>query len=310
LRIVDQQAIDGRRSVTYEWDAPLPSEERNLIQVLANTSEQAVGVGSVVVEQSPLKPTQTPKLYLLAVGMNEYRDSDVQPLAYSVADASAMVQALESRAASLFQIHEPILLTNSQVTPSRWRETFTQLRERLRDASPDDLLIIFMAGHGFVDARSGRYFFAGYDITRDEFDRGDHQSSIPWSDFQLLADVPCRKLALLDTCHSGAIQPLRSRQLKSAVRTFQHDQVLTVTASAGHERSEENAIWQHGAFTKTLLAGLDGQADSSHDGLVSLVELIDHVKRGVPELTAGRQNPTAGPIDLLPYVSLKLTQVK
>ncbi len=309
-RIVAEQTNDGLRRVTYEWTASLPNEPRNLIQVLAHTADQAVGLGSVIVEQPPLKPTRSPQLYVLALGMNEYRDGDVQPLRYAVADTQALVQTLKSRAASLFQIAEPTLLVNEQVTPSRWRETFGQLRERLRDVSPDDLLVIFMAGHGFVDHRSGRYFFAGYGITRDEFNRADYSSSIPWSDLQLLADVPCRKLALLDTCHSGAIQPLRGRHLKTAVRAFQSDQILTLTASAGHERSEENVRWGHGAFTKTLLDGLDGQADTSHDGLVSLGELIEHVQHGVPVLTEGRQNPTAGPSDLLPYVTLKLSQVK
>ncbi|MBL8830300.1 MAG: caspase family protein [Planctomycetaceae bacterium] len=309
-RIVEERTLDGARSVTYEWTASLPTEPRNLIQVLAQTADQAVGAGSVIVEQPPLQPTRPPKLYLLALGMNEYRDAEVQPLKYAVADVNAMLQTLKSRAAKLFQVAEPTLLVNEQVTPGRWRETFGQLRERLRDASPDDLLVIFLAGHGFVDHRSGRYFFAGYDITRDEFNRADYSSSISWSDLQLLADVPCRKLALLDTCHSGAIQPLRGRNLKTAVRALQSDQILTLTASAGHERSEENVRWGHGAFTKTLLDGLDGQADASQDGLVSLGELIEHVQRGVPVLTEGRQNPTAGPSDLLPYVTLKLSEVK
>jgi len=34
----------------------------------------------------------------------------------------------------------------------------------------------------------------------------DGSGTISWNDFGLLADIPCRKLALLDTCHSGAIQ--------------------------------------------------------------------------------------------------------
>ena len=311
-RVVEEQQVDGKRIVTYEWQARLATELRHLIQVLASTDELAVGASSVLVEQpanpEPLK--REPKLYLLAVGMNDYRDPAVQPLSYSVADAESIVQLFEARTSKFYQVDKPTILLNEQVTPAKWRETFTQLRERLSDAQPDDLLVIFLAGHGFVDPISSGYYFAGYNITREDYQRGIFASSIAWSDFQLLADIPCRKLAMLDTCHSGAIQPLRSRNLKAAVRTFHQDLILTLTASAGHEKSEEKAEWAHGAFTKTLLEGLEGQADASADGLVSLEELADHVKRHVPQLTGGRQNPTAGPIDLLPYVSLRLTSAK
>lgn len=313
-RIVEQQQLDNRRVVTLEWDAALPSEPQNLIQVLANTAEQAVGMASVVVEQPALEPVRKPRLHLLALGVNSYHDSEVQPLAYSVADANSVVQLFQSRAAGLFDVLPPLLLLNEHVTPANWQQTLAQLRRQLHDAQPDDLLVMFIAGHGFIDPRSGRYFLAGYEITREQFEQGDYASSIPWSEFLQLSDVPCRKLALVDTCHSGAVQPIGWRQLQSVVRSFQYDQVLTLTASAGHERSEENAAWQHGAFTKLLLDGLGGAADTRSpetrgDGVVTLPEIVSYVKRGVPELTAGRQNPTAGPVDLLPYISLRLSEL-
>ncbi len=166
-----------------------------------------------------------------------------------------------------------------------------------------------MAGHGFVDPATQRYYYAGHDLTRDQFMAGDYSTSISWSDFELLSDIPCRKLALLDTCHSGAIQPLRSRNLKSAIRDFQEDVVFTLTASAGNERSEENADWGHGAFTKSLLEALSGKAATSTPGVVMFNDVVGYVQQSVPALTDGRQNPTVAPEDLLPYVSLRLASV-
>jgi uncharacterized caspase-like protein len=175
------------------------------------------------------------------------------------------------------------------------------------NARPDDLLLIFMAGHGFVDPTTQCYYYAGYDLDREKYLGGDYSTSISWADFALLADIPCRKLVLLDTCHSGAFQQLRRNGVKAAVRDFQDDAILTVTAAASDERSEENADWRHGAFTKALLEVLSGHAKKSTDGFVTLVDVVDYVHRAVPELTDGRQNPTAAPEDLLPFISLRLT---
>ncbi len=310
-RLVERRELDDAIESTYEWNARLPSEHEHLIQVWATSAVDTIGQNSVVVAQEgerPL-PRRSPKLYVLAVGIDHYRDEAVQPLAYGVADARSVVSLFESSTQGLYSLGDKRLLLNERVTPQTWRETFAALHKQLRtDAQPDDLLVIFLAGHGFVDSQTQRYYFAGQAITRDEYQRGDYRSSIACDDFHLLADIPCRKLALLDTCHSGAIVPLRDRQLKSVVRALQQDVILTLTASAGHEKSEERAEWQHGAFTKVLLAGLQGQADRSQDGVVSLDEIVSYVQREVPQLTSGRQNPTAGPAELLPFVQLPLTR--
>jgi uncharacterized caspase-like protein len=115
-------------------------------------------------------------------------------------------------------------------------------------------------------------------------------------------------LALLDTCHSGAIQPARSSDLKTAVRQLQEDVIFTVTASTGDQRSAEKAAWGHGAFTKCLLEALGGQADTSGAGYITLDDLVAYIKQSVPKLTEGLQTPTAAPDDILPFTSLPLTK--
>lgn len=310
-QLINEAVVEGHKQVTYEWKIGLPAEPRVLIQVVAGTAAQTAALSSIVIERSlDDQPTQRPpKLYLLAVGIDRYRDPAIQPLAFAVADARSVVDLFRSKTSGLFKLAEPIVRTNEQVTRSQWTTAFKELNEKLKaDATADDLFVIFMAGHGFVDPEAGRYYFASQDISAEDVLSGKYGDSISWKDFELLADVPCRKLALLDTCHSGAIQPLRDRDLKAAIRALQEDVVLTIAASAGHERSEEKPSWGHGAFTKTLLDGLSGAADSTHDGAVSLDELIYYVKTQVPKLTDGRQNPAAAPDDLLRYVSLRLTE--
>lgn len=308
-RLVEQRVVDGRKQLLYEWTAGLPAEPRVLVQIVAGTKANTVALGSVFVERAKIeRAARPPRLYLLAVGVDKYLDPAIQPLRYAVADAQSIVDLVSIQATGLFDVAETKLQTNDQVTRDRWQATFAEMSQRLKeDAQPDDLFLIFMAGHGVVDPDEQQYYFASYDLSASDVLRGVYTGSISWRDFELLADVPCRKLAFLDTCHSGAIQPLRTRDLKAAIRALQQDVVLTVAASAGNERSEEKTAWQHGAFTKSLLEALEGAADTSRDGAVSLDELITYVKAQVPKLTEGRQNPTAAPDELLSVVSLRLT---
>jgi len=172
------------------------------------------------------------------------------------------------------------------------------------------VLLLFLAGHGVVDEETKKYYYPGYDFTEADYQKGNYKDCISWDDLHSLADVPCRKLAFLDTCHSGAIQPSRSSDLKAAVRQLQDDVIFTVTASTGDQLSAEHSSWGHGAFTKCLLEALGGQADIAHSGYVTLDDLVAYLKQSVPKITEGLQTPTAAPDDILPFTSIPLTNVK
>jgi len=308
-KLVEEREVEGRMQRVYEWEAGLTSDERILIQVVAGTAAKTASFDTVTIERRQVvdAPARPPRLYLLAVGVDRYKDPAIQPLAFAAADARSVADFVQRQVAGFFTLARSTLRVDDEVTQAGWKAALAEISDQLRaDTQPDDLLLIFMAGHGFVDTANEQYHFASFDVTAENVVNGVYDGSISWSDFEPLADVPCRKLALLDTCHSGAIQPLRTRDLKAAIRALQEDVILSVAASAGDERSEEKAAWQHGAFTKTLLDGLAGEADSSADGAVSLDELIAYVKARVPKLTDGRQNPTAAPDDLLPFISLRL----
>jgi len=120
----------------------------------------------------------------------------------------------------------------------------------------------------------------------------------------------------LDTCHSGAIQPPRTRNLTAAVRQLQDDVIFTVTASRGDQLAAESPTWKHGVFTQCLLDALEGKAERQPDGRNLLDEAIKYLQETVPkvaqQLTGGAQSqhPTAAPDELLPFVRLPLTQTE
>ncbi len=292
----------------YQWDLALPTDPKNLIEVVAGTDAPTAAFGDVVVERSLPADRPRPEMYVVCLGINHYGDPKINQLGFPVADAEAVAAVLRGGSAALYHVNEPKVLTNEQVTPAAWKKALADLRSRLKDrAQPDDLVVFFLAGHGIVDEATQKYYYVGHDFTLADLDHKDYKACLSWDDFAALADVPCRKLVLLDTCHSGAIQPLRSRDLKAAVRELQADVIFSVTASTGEQRAAEKAEWRHGAFTRCLLEALGGGADQSHDGVVRLDEVVPYVKDAVEKLTAGRQTPTAAPDEILPFTAIPMT---
>jgi len=306
---------------THEYEVPLPAEERTLIQVLAGT-EETVGPGEVVVVR-PRKavPDVSRRLYLLAAGIDTYhRRAGIDPdgigdLTVSVADAQALADVICQRSRGLYEVQLSIVLTNDDVTPERWRKALEEIRARLAGtARPDDLILLFLAGHGVLDPKAGRYYFVGHDFKRSDLGK-DYRQCISWEDFRILADVPCRKLAILDTCHAGAIQP-PTTTLKTAVRGLQDAMIFTVTAAKADQASAE-VPGKHGLFTSCLLEALEGRADAAQeggaaDGRVSLLEAVLYVREAVPRAfrdtvknapLSGQntQDPVAAPMELLPF---------
>jgi len=339
--IEDRPAAAGRpRHTVYAWNIRLPKEKRHLVQVFAASDQGPTDLREVPIEASPIaaKPSRPPRLYLLASGVNRYANSErftdlgLTDLTYAVDDAESIRESLSRRTLSLYQLAADRILINAEVTRAGWKNAVEELATKAGDEiQPDDLLVVFLAGHGMVE--DGIYSYLCEDAELRLSPEGNPQVSagggITWEDFEILQRIPCRKLALVDTCHSGALGPAAR---STTVREFQENMILVLAAASDSEPSQESGAWGHGAFTKTLLEALDGAADmgssragtatattepkrSQPDGVVSLDEVVDHVLRKVPELTLvdddaeTAQHPTVSPVAIVPYITLPLTEL-
>jgi hypothetical protein len=315
--IAERETAEGKE-LTYEWDVPLPAEERSLIQLVVKTDGDILATGDVVVRRIDPGVPREPRIYILSLGINKYGDPQIEPLTYSVSDATSVRDALRDKAAGLYVVDVASLLTDQQVTPEGWEASLLAIKAELKSrAVPDDLLVIFMAGHGFAAGKSKEYYYAGHDYRLGP--SPDYADCISRKNLAILEDIACRKLVILDTCHSGAIQFPRSRDPKAAVRSLQEDAIFTVTATTGGQRAAEGAQWEHGVFTKALLDGLRGEADKPQaqggiagngDGIVMLNEVAAYVKSIVPQLAGENQTPTSAPDEILHHSHLPLTRVR
>ena len=196
-----------------------------------------------------------------------------------------------------------------------WRVFARQAAEELRKSvSPDDLVVMYLCGHGLRDRRTDRWYFVTSDARYSDLMNDQYGDCIAFSDLAMLAALPCRKLAILDSCHSGAVQPLMRRDdLKSALRFLQDDVVITLTASEGDEEAAEQKSSRMGRFSAALVDGLQGKAPELDNDLetISLREIVDYVSRRVESESAEDevpQHPTASPNYLFRTLTLPLTQ--
>jgi tetratricopeptide (TPR) repeat protein len=163
-------------------------------------------------------------------------------------------------------------------------------------AQPSDRVVVYFAGHGFV--QNGRGFLAPYDVKPDSLE----SSAYPMS---TLGDVLANKVGagwkvlLTDACHSGKVNAETTNegleeQFKSLPASF-----LTLTATTEREQSFEDPQLEtgYGFFTYYLVKAFSGYADNDPcDGRITADELIEYVRSNVRRYARERQlsqTPTA-----------------
>jgi len=339
-RVVEERAADAGapRMRRYRWEGVrLPADTRHLLQVFAGTREGSTDVAAVeIAVPAPAVPVPRGRLFVLCAGVDRYPQGregalfKIPDLRYSVADARSVHERLIGADDGPLAIGHGKLLADPQVTRGGWKDATRQLADACQAAGvgPDDLLVIFMAGHGIINGgREREYLFLCHDLQGGAVGLDDAgqpvvrpDDGIAWRDFADLERIPCRKLVLVDSCHSGG---LGRESRGDAVREFQENMIVVVAAAADDQSSLESPAWGHGAFTKSLLEALGGAADGGTgdpaDGVVSLHEVIDYTLENVPRLAEGvqnrgagavirRQNPTVSPKALVPYVRMPLSK--
>ena len=181
-------------------------------------------------------------------------------------------------------------MTDAQASRETILESFSTFFGR---AVSDDVVVIFVAGHGVKKVETNSFFFLPYGANQDNLiTRG-----LSWYAFdeavKILRSRVKNVVLVLDTCHAGGMQVamrgVSAGQDLSA--PFKREGMFVLAAAQASEQAQERSSWRHGAFTYALIGGLDGKADFDRDGYVDVVELFKYVERQVADMTDGRQHP-------------------
>jgi hypothetical protein len=235
---------------------------------------------------------QMPSLYLLAIGVGEVYSGGLRKLAFPAKDARDLVKVFKAQEGRLFRRVDERMLLEEQATPQNVRKGLDWLR---RSATQSDVAVLFLAGHGVLDARTGGYYFAP-----PEWDVSNPDSTMISGALiqQTLRSIPGKVLVFLDTCHAGALTSELAVRGEADVSRFVQELItagsgrVVFTAAGAGASSLEKKEWSNGAFTKAVVEGLGGRADPLRSGRITVSMLDVYVSDRVKELTGGQQAPT------------------
>lgn len=239
----------------------------------------------------PIVPGAVPQSYALVVGIAHYENLPATAqLQYPNRDAQSIYTTLISEQGGEFPASHVHMLTDSQATLAN---VLHELNSWLPSVTaPDDRVLIYFAGHGFISG--GKGYLAPYDIDLHNI----AATAIPMETLGRLIGTEIKgkwKVLLTDACHSGAITPETDPKQLNQLLLDVHQSLFSLTASRDREQSFESADWGggHGIFTYYVVQGLQGAADVNGDGVVTADELAEYVHTNVRQATGSRQNPTS-----------------
>jgi caspase domain-containing protein len=296
----------GRNSVEVEYSDPYQRVHYAsfLLQVPLPSEGNLFGSFKARPKPSAAPPEKlSGEKYAVIVGISKYQNAGagLTNLRYADRDARAVRDFLETPAGGGFRAENIVALFNEDATSQNLR---TALFTFLTKPGPQDLVVIYFAGHGAPDPNDSRnLYLLTYDTKPD--DMGG--TAFPmWQLQDVFGRVLKAKhvISFNDSCHSYGISGQRLgavRQNNLVNQYVQHyasqSERAVITASDVSELSEESEKWGggHGVFTYYLLQGLQGEADSNKDGTVTAGELFTYLSERVSKATDGQQNPQAIP---------------
>lgn len=252
-----------------------------------------------------------PDLYLVVVASEKFKDKDFD-LAYAVKDASDLANTMtNSKSFNKVKIKK---LYNQSFSA----DSVKQLKQFFSTSGINDVVMVFFAGHGYLDADLSYYFPTYYTDFHDP-----KINSVNYTSFETLFKEmkPIRKLMFIDACFSGEVdedaeldpkgnnggkketrsisgmsftQNTAMEMSKAIFSDLRHNSGVTVISSAGGtQEALEGEKWNNGLFTHCLMEGMvNYTADQNGDRKVSLSELQKFVSEEVNRLSEGKQTPT------------------
>ncbi|MER7791829.1 AAA domain-containing protein [Streptomyces sp. NPDC097640] len=226
--------------------------------------------------------------HALLVGTAAYEDVAFPALPSVRADVHYLSQVLEMPAVGGYEACVRIE-DSSKAAIRQSVERFLSERE------PDELVVLYLSGHGAYDRDDGQLYYVTTDTEADRIQQTALEASFVTD--QLEKCAARRKVLLLDCCFSGsAVQGFRSKGASQSATApvVEAGGVHVITASQHWEQAFTTDVDQPSQFTRAIVEGLhSGQADLDGDGQVSANDLFRHISRDLQKAPDGRrQTPT------------------
>ena len=273
--------LDKNNMIVRSFD--LATTETKIEIVAEDKSGQVLSLpAKITVKADPKAILGVPDLYVLAVGVDRYRDTR-KTLTFAVKDAATLSNAVATAGAGFYR-NPPTVKTlfDDDVTADKVAAAFKELGAKIKAT---DVFLFYMAGHG--KTIDGDFHFLPGSMDGFSDDAIKAQGFGPSKLTAWFESVKAQKsIWIFDTCESGSAGKLfRIRDAAAddaAYRRLKEATGRTLFMAAAAEQSAIEGYRNHGVFTYALLEGL---AKAGHDDKIQLFDLADYVENRVPEIS-------------------------
>ena len=236
------------------------------------------------------QPVAIPRSYAVVIGIAKYADPQVPALEFSDRDAESIYSILISPEGGNFHAENVHKLVGAKATLANIKHELEVWLPSV--AKGDDRVLVYFAGHGFI--AGGKAYLAPYDLKLSNISSTAYPMDTLGSVFANKIKAKY-KVLLTESCHSGAISVDSDAQAMHGALDDLGKSLFSLTASRDRERSYESSDWGggHGIFTYYVVKGLEGEADTNRDGVVTADELAEYVRTNVRAATNNQQTPTS-----------------
>jgi hypothetical protein len=230
-------------------------------------------------------PQPKGKLYAVCFAPN------VVDLEFNEKDAKDVAKVLEAQKGKGFTETNIQVITGKKAT----REVFLNALYAIRSSNikKEDKIIVYVSSHGYLENNEHCIQTANYNRLYPE------TTTIKSVEiFKAFAKAPCPIVTLIDAAVKNAVeQPAPAIIPRTAIiRPLKVTNLHSITSNGKDEISYENAAWKNSAFTKALLEGASGKADTNDNGLLSLGELFQYAQKRTNELVTTTIGKTQHPV--------------
>lgn len=255
------------------------------------------GAGEPAVVQVQWRgPGTEPKLnlYVLAIGISDYKDQNIR-LKFAAKDAADFVALAKAQQGGLYEKVIAYSPRGSLQDRDATREAVLDGLDWISRSvtNTNDVAMIFLAGHG-VMTPDQHYRFLPYDYDPDRVPR----TTITNSELEdYLTKIGGKKIFFFDTCYSGSVLRGRAPNTQPDVDRFANqlraaeNGIVVFTSSTGNELSRELDDKKNGAFTLAVVEGLRGAAARQQVPVIMISDLYGYISQRVRDLTNGNQKP-------------------
>jgi WD40 repeat protein/uncharacterized caspase-like protein len=298
--------------------------KENSITVKSITAKNSISSRSVSInEKGNEKNAALPNLYAVVVGVSDYKGEELD-LSFAAKDAVDIANAIDASAKKLLNTDDKEHVFIYKLHTSAGRDKFPEknsikqvFTEIAAKAQPNDILLIFFAGHGVMESEKNQFYFLTADASNATVSGALKNVGIStdelseWIKPQVMKAQ--KRILIFDACNSGqalneiisfnndAKNMLASRgdesgkQKKAIEKLNEKSGMFILSASASDQKAYEIGKYNQGALTYSLLKAIKEQPDILEDRqYLNISRWFNAAEKTVGELareTGTRQQP-------------------